>query len=188
MIITFGLSIFLGNLSLNIFSADFKSVPYLITSLKLYTIYIPATRLIAFGLSIFLTLILIVFLRKGKWGVALRATAQNVEVTEACGVNVNYIGLITMGIGCALAGSAGSMISITFSTFPSMGLPYAIKSFVVIIMGGMGSIGGAFYGGMLLGMVDTIGSHFLGNILSEMLAYMLMITVLLIKPEGIGGK
>lgn len=83
LIITFGLSIFLSNLALNVFSADFRSIPYLITSVKVYNIYLPATRLIAFSLSILLTFVLLLFLNKGKWGMGLRATSQNPEVSQA---------------------------------------------------------------------------------------------------------
>ena len=129
------------------------------------------------------------FLRSTKLGKAIRATSQSREVAMVCGIDVGRIHLITFGLAAALAAAGGTLISVIVAIQPEMGQIWTFKSFLVIVLGGAGNYPGALLGGMLLGLIEQLASLVLTTQLSEAVAYVLLVLVLLIRPTGLlGGR
>jgi branched-chain amino acid transport system permease protein len=189
LILTFGLSIFITNVAVLSWTSDYRSVEFLTGSFLLGPIAISKPRLVTFTFALLITVAAFVFLNKTKTGKAIRATSQHRELAQVCGINVRRIDLITFGLASALAGAGGSLISVMYSIFPEMGRGYVFKSFLVIVLGGTGNYPGAFLGGLLLGVVEGLTSLLLTAQLSEVIAYVLLVLVLLIRPTGLlGGR
>jgi branched-chain amino acid transport system permease protein len=121
-------------------------------------------------------------------GSAIEATAQDRVGAQLVGINVDRIDLITFGIGTALAAAAGALIGPILLVYPSMGGAVILKAFVIIILGGMGSIPGAILGGFMLGLIESIGGGYITTDYNEVLAFGVLVTVLAIKPTGLFGK
>jgi branched-chain amino acid transport system permease protein len=189
LILTFGLSIFITNIAVLTWTSDYRSVEFLTGSFLLGPIALSKPRLVTFSFALVITLGAFVFLNKTKIGKAIRATSQHRELAQVCGINVRRIDLITFGLAAGLAGAGGSLISVMYSIFPEMGRAYVFKSFLVIVLGGAGNYPGAFLGGLLLGVVEGLTSLLLTAQLSEVVAYVLLVLVLLIRPTGLlGGR
>jgi branched-chain amino acid transport system permease protein len=106
-----------------------------------------------------------------------------------CGVNVARVRMLTFGVASALAAAGGSLVAVMIAIQPEMGQVYTFKSFLVIVLGGAGNYPGALVGGMLLGLVEQLSSLFLTTQLSEAVAYVLLVVMLLIRPQGLlGGR
>ena len=121
-------------------------------------------------------------------GKAIRAATQDPTTAGVLGVNVNQIYAITYGIGACTAALGGLLIGLTFSFVPTSGFPWLLKSFVVVVLGGMGSIGGSLAGGLLLGLSEGIGGAFLGTGYRDMVGYLIFLLVLLVRPRGLFGR
>ena len=161
----------------------------------------PAYRfaIIAAGLAVAAGLYWLI--HKTRIGMLIRAGATNAEMVSALGVNISLLNTLVFGLGAALAGFAGWMAGPILSVQPGMGEPILILTLVVIVTGGIGSIRGAFYGAMIVGLVDTVGRAFLPTLLREflertlaqaagpaiasILIYLLMAVVLAVKPQGL---
>ncbi|MEM7828324.1 MAG: branched-chain amino acid ABC transporter permease, partial [Candidatus Aenigmatarchaeota archaeon] len=180
----------LTNIILLTWSADYRMVTpqYSGSGITIEGIAIPYIRIITFLIAIVLTVLLHLFLTKTKTGNAIRATGMDISASRLNGVNVSRIYSITFGIGAALAGSAGSLISITHSFSPTIGGSLTLKSFVICVLGGLGSAGGALAGGVLLGLVESFGSVYLGSGFKDAISFAMLVIVLIISPKGILGK
>jgi branched-chain amino acid transport system permease protein len=189
LLLTFGISILLANLAMLAFTSDYRSVEYLTGSFLVGNIAISKPRSAAFLLALAITGLAFLFLRSTRIGKAVRATSQNREVAEVCGINVRRIDLITFGLGAGLAGAGGSLVSVMFAVYPEMGQVYVFKSFLVIVLGGAGNYPGAFFGGLLLGVIEGLSSLFLTAQLTEVVSYVLLVALLLLRPQGLlGGR
>jgi branched-chain amino acid transport system permease protein len=185
LLLTFGISILIANLAMLAWTSDYRSVEFLTGSFLLGPIALSKPRLVTFGLALAITGLAFLLLNKTKLGKAIRATSQQRDVAQVCGINVRRIDLITFGLGAGLAGVGGSLVSVMFSVFPEMGQIYVFKSFLVIVLGGAGNYPGAFFGGLILGVVEGLASLLLSAQLSEVIAYMLLVIVLLVRPTGL---
>ncbi|MBI3781358.1 MAG: branched-chain amino acid ABC transporter permease [candidate division NC10 bacterium] len=189
LLLTFGISIFIANVAMLAWSSDYRSVEFLTGSFILGQIAVSKPRLISFVAALGLTGLAFLLLHRTKIGKAIRATSQHRDVAQICGINVRRIDVITFGLGAGLAGAGGSLVSTMFAVYPEMGLIYVFKSFLVIALGGAGNYPGAFFGGLLLGLVEGLASLFLTAQLSEVIAYIFLVIVLLVRPAGLlGGR
>lgn len=188
LLLTFGISMFILSLALYFWSADFRSVPYFTGSITLGSFAFSRPRVIAFGIAVVITLAVYIFLKKTKLGKAVRATSQSSEVAAICGVDVERIRLLTFGLGSALAAAAGSLLVVIYAVNPSTGQTFILKAFAIIVLGGMGSFLGAFIGALILGLAEAFTSFFFTAQLSEAVAYLLLILVLLFMPSGLLGE
>lgn len=179
LLATYGLSILVMNLSLASFTSDFRSVPVFQGSFIIGEIAFSKPRLIAAGISIFITWSVYLFLEKSKKGKAIRAVSQHPEIAQICGIDVTQIRMLTFGLALAMAASAGVLISMIFSFSPDIGEDFILKSFAIIIIGGMGSFIGAFLGGLILGLGESFTAFFLTGQWAEGVAYFLLVLVLL---------
>lgn len=139
-------------------------------------------------LSISITILLYAFLKYTKFGCAIRAVSQDHEAAWLIGVNVNTVGLVTFGLGTMLASIGGMFTAPVTAATPDMGASAEIMGFAIIILGGMGSLGGAIIGAFLLGYVDTFVTSYTSGGWGGAVAFLFMIFVILVKPEGLFGK
>ena len=189
LLLTFGVSIALVNLAQLAFTSDLRAVEYLTGSIPLGPFAVSKTRLVAFVFAVGVTALAFLFLQRTRLGKAIRATSQNREVAMVCGVDVQRIHMLTFGFATALAAAGGALISVIVAIQPEMGQIWTFKSFLVIVLGGAGNYPGALLGGMLLGLVEQGASLFLTTQLSEVVAYVLLVLVLLVRPTGLlGGR
>ncbi|MCD6076108.1 MAG: putative type branched chain amino acid transport system, permease component [Ramlibacter sp.] len=144
----------------------------------------PVYRLFMSGLCIALALGLYFLISRTRLGMKIRAGAFNHEMTEALGVNVKLIHAVVFALGVGLATIAGMIAAPISSVYPNMGSQVLIMCFVVVVIGGIGSVRGALISALLVGLVDTFGKVLLPQV-AGMLVYMLMAAVLLWKPEGL---
>lgn len=144
----------------------------------------PVYRLFISGVCIALALGLYLLISKTRLGMKIRAGAFNREMAEALGVNIKLIHSVVFGLGVALASVAGMIAAPVSSVYPNMGSQVLIMCFVVVVIGGIGSVRGALISALLVGLVDTFGKVLLPQV-AGMLVYMLMAAVLLWKPEGL---
>jgi branched-chain amino acid transport system permease protein len=185
LLLTFGISIALVNLAQLMFSSDLRAVEYLTRSFVVGPFAVSGSRFVAFVFAIAVTALAFLFLQRTKLGKAIRATSQSAEVAMVCGIDVARIHMITFGLGAALAAGGGALIAVIVAIQPEMGQVWTFKSFLVIVLGGAGNYPGALLGGLLLGLVEQLASLFLTTQLSEVVAYVLLVVVLLIRPSGL---
>jgi branched-chain amino acid transport system permease protein len=189
LLLTFGVSIGIVNLAQLAFTSDLRAVEFITGSWIVGGIALSKSRTVAFLVAAGLTAAAFLFLQRTKLGKAIRATSQSREVAMVCGINAPRIHLYTFGIASALAAAGGSLVAGIVAIQPEMGQVYTFKSFLVIVLGGAGNYPGALLGGMLLGLVEQLASLFLTTQLSEAVAYVLLVLVLLLRPTGLlGGR
>jgi branched-chain amino acid transport system permease protein len=188
--VTVGLSMALQNGVLYLWSADYRGVrvPVATMSFSIGNISISLSRLIVFAATIAVVLFLIFFLKKTSLGKAMRATSQNWRAAWLMGVNIHKIYLIAFAIGSALVGIAGCLLIPIYSVFPSVGINFVLITFVVVVLGGMGNILGAFLAGILVGLVETVSGFILTPSLGLMIVFVFFMLILLFKPSGLAGK
>ena len=189
LLLTFGLSTFFMGTALLLWTANFRSVPYLTGSVNVLGLNLSQTRLVAFVIALAVTGLTYAFLRFTTFGKAIRATAQNAEVAQVCGINVGRVRLATFALGSAMAAIAGSLIAMIFTISPEMGRMFIGRAFAIVVLGGLGSFVGAFLGALVLGMVETLAAYFTNTQLAEGVSYAVLVLVLLLRPSGVfGGK
>ncbi len=186
---TVGLSVALMNAALLFFTADFRSVKisYAEWTWRLGGVAIPVPRLFAFLGAILLAGLLTLFLTKTDMGKALRAVAQDREVSMLLGINPKRMYLIAVGLGTALAGAAGGLIMPFFYVFPTVGVTFVLIAFVVVILGSLGSIEGAMVAALIVGVAEAMGILFAGSDLGLVVVFAILVAGLVFKPSGLMG-
>ncbi|HLH87533.1 MAG TPA: branched-chain amino acid ABC transporter permease [Xanthobacteraceae bacterium] len=194
IIVTFGLTILITNLALVVFGPFSKSPPsFLQGTLIAGPLILPYDRLIASIVAIVILAGLAWFLARTSLGQALDAVSQSRESAAVIGINPKRMYTIAFGLGSALAGGAGALIAPIFALSPDMGELPGVQAFIIIVLGGMGSVGGSIIGGILLGIVQGLGVGYLPDP-NRALAYtqafgaLLLIVVLLVRPTGLFGR
>lgn len=190
LILTFGLEIFLVNFMTTFFSADFRSVTpdYAGESLIMGDIVIPYIRLAVFGICILIAAVMGFFLDRTWTGKAIKATSLDREAAMMTGINPAKIYAITFALGSALAGVAGTLLTLTQAFSPTIAGGLTLRAFIVSILGGLGRIEGALIGGLLLGVIETFSSYFIGESYKNAIAFGLMVLMLILRPSGIMGR
>ncbi|MDD2427012.1 MAG: branched-chain amino acid ABC transporter permease [Eubacteriales bacterium] len=190
ILFTVGLSIFLQNLVLMIKGGApvTATVPLSTQTLPVGDLIVSIPRLLAFVLSIVITVILWFFISKTDTGRAMRAVSQDRETSLLMGINEYKTYAIAFGIGTVLLGLAASMVSTFLYAFPTMGSSYTLRSYVIVALGGIGSIPGAMIGGLVVGIIESISAQFMPASYSEVVIFIIFILVLVIKPSGMFGK
>jgi branched-chain amino acid transport system permease protein len=190
LILTFGLDLLIVNLGLIAWSADFRSVntAYAGQGLVLGSLVIPYARAGTLLLALLASAALFAFMDRTRTGNAIRATRMDLEAAEGVGVRIDRIYALTFAIGAALAGLAGGLISATLPITPIMGLTYTGKAFVVTALGGLGNMGGALVGGIVLGLAETLGATLFGPGYQDAIGYVLLVLILVVRPAGLLGR
>lgn len=190
MMLTFGIDLVLQNLGLWLFTADYRSVTtaYAGAGLSLGPVVVPYTRLAIGVLALVLAVAVHQFLTRTRMGRAIQATAQNREAAQLTGVPVQHIFALTFGVGAAVAGAAGAMVSTIQAISPTMGAAFLTKAFVVTVLGGLGHVSGAVLGGIVLGLAESLGAAFFGPGYQEATGFLLLVLILILRPQGLFGR
>jgi branched-chain amino acid transport system permease protein len=190
ILLTIGLGLIMSNSVMLAFTSDYKilTTKYSSSSVKILGLSISSPLVISFAITVAITAALYWFLLKTDTGQAIRATAQDREAARLMGINVGRMSIIAFGLGSALAGTAGALISPTYYIFPQVGSIFTLKAFVITVLGGMGSVIGATLGGVLIGVAESIGGLYFGAGWKDVVVFVLFLLVLLFKPAGLLGK
>ena len=161
---------------------------YTSTTIKLGSIIISKPKLISFVIAMIVTLILYIIIQRTEFGRALRATAQNRQVAQLMGINHKMIYALAFGIGLAITGLSGSLLVPNASVYPTVGNTYSNKCFIIVVLGGKGSIPGCLIGGILIGLIEKFGALFWTEAYAQVVVFALFILTLLFRPSGLMGK
>lgn len=151
------------------------------------TLSYPVYRLFMSGVCLLIALGMYLMIQKSRLGMMIRAGAHNREMTEALGINIRLLFALVFALGVALAAFAGLIAAPVSSVYPNMGGQVLIVCFVVVVIGGIGSVKGALFGALLVGLTDTFGQVYLPQV-AGMLVYVMMAIVLIYRPEGLFRK
>jgi len=164
--------------------------PFDNSSINFAGVIITPHQILILVVSLVMMLALKLFIDRTRMGKAMRATSLDQDTAMLMGINVNRVISLTFAIGSALAAVGGILIALDFKVYPSMGTMTGLKAFVAAVVGGIGNISGAMFGGILLGLLETFGVAILGipSGLKDTIAFGVLIIILLVKPEGLFGK
>jgi len=190
ILLTIGLGMIMSNSMMLVFTSDYKilTTDYSSSSFNIAGISISTPLLISFLITAVITAMLYWFLLKTDTGQAIRATAQDREAAQLMGINVKWMSILAFGMGSALAGTAGALISPTYYIFPQIGSTFTLKAFVITVLGGMGSIVGATIGGVIIGVAESVSAVYISSGWKDVVVFVLFLLVLLFKPAGLMGK
>jgi branched-chain amino acid transport system permease protein len=188
--LTFGLDLMLSNAMLAAFTADFRKITLEppLGVLFLGPVVLPVDRLLAVALALGLLGLLYLTLARSRIGRAIVAVRMDREAAALMGVRVKQVYAITFGLGTLMAGVSGPLLAIIFPLSPLSGFLYLGKAFVVCVLGGLGSVPGALVGGLTLGLAESFGALWLGPEYASTLSFVLLIAILLVRPEGLLGR
>lgn len=187
--VTLGISVVLQNLAFLLWGEKFQTVPYFFDgNLHLFGLNLPWQRVLIFVVCVGTIAAMTVFLKFSRTGWAIRATAQQPDAAAVVGVPVHRIRMLTFAIGSALAAIAAVVLAPIYAVNPWMGVPHLLKGFVVVIMGGVGSFPGAILAGFLLGITEAIGVTFTSSAWRDVIAFVIVILVIWVRPAGLLGK
>ena len=190
IITSFGLAVILQNSALLGFgpSPMLLQTEYSTIGVDIGPVYLPLQQLLIPVAMALLIAVLYAVLRYTWTGRSLRAMAQHATVAQLCGVQVRKVAIITFIVAAMLAGIAGFLMSTVYMVFPIIGNMIVLKAFTVVILGGMGNVAGAAAAGLLLGVVESLTAAYLGNGLRDIVGFVIVIAVLLMRPQGLFGK
>ncbi|WP_320169486.1 branched-chain amino acid ABC transporter permease [Maridesulfovibrio sp.] len=191
IIVTTGVWYMLDNLTLLLFGPDYRALapnPLKGQMLEFGEIFISVPKLCGFLISIGTAVALYIFLQKTRTGRAIRATSLDRDAASLMGINQWKIFNVAFGIGTAIAGISGVVLTPFYNVYPTVGVPFDVKSFVIVVLGGLGSIPGAIIGGIIIGLIESIGPMFMTSTWTEAIVYMLFLLVLFVKPSGLFGQ
>jgi branched-chain amino acid transport system permease protein len=190
ILLTIGLGLVMSNAVMLGFTSDYRilTTSYSSSSFQLLGISVSQPLLYSFLVTAAITGALFWFLQTTDTGQAIRATAQDRDAAQLMGINVKRMSVLAFGLGTALAGIAGALLAPTYYIFPQVGSPFTLKAFVVVVLGGMGSIVGATLGGVLIGVTESMSAVYIASGLKELVVYVLFLLILLFRPAGLLGK
>jgi branched-chain amino acid transport system permease protein len=190
IMVSIGLFLLLENLAQLLFGATPRMIkdPFGGATLNLGLFSTSVLRVFCLAFSCVAIALLQLFLSRTRLGVAIRATSQNRIAALLMGVDTSMVYALTFSVGVALAGIGGVLYGTLFAIFPTMGAMPTLKAFAVTIMGGMGSIRGAIFGGFILGIAETLGGNYISMNYKNAIGFVIIILVLLIKPSGLFGR
>jgi branched-chain amino acid transport system permease protein len=189
LLFTAGLSLLVANLALFTWSGDYRTIKlrYALLPMRPFGIAVPVPLAIAFALAIAITTVLYLFLTRTDTGRAVRATSQNPEAAALMGIDVDRVSAVTFGLGTALAGAAGVLLAPSLYLYPTVGEILVAKCFVIVVLGGLGSVSGAIAGGVLLGLVESLGAVYVSVAYKDTIGFVMFLLVLLFRPSGLFG-
>ncbi|MEM1953334.1 MAG: branched-chain amino acid ABC transporter permease [Candidatus Caldarchaeum sp.] len=189
IIATFGLSILLQNLALFWFGTAIRTPPPIFDAkLTFGLLELFGDRVAAIVISSTILITLYLYVAKSWTGAALRAVSQNMNAASILGISKTKMNALSLAVGGGLAALAGALLSNVLLVYPDMGVIPTLKAFVIIVLGGMGSIFGSLVGGLLLGVVEALGSTFVSVAYRDVYGFIVLILVLLLKPNGLFGE
>ena len=190
LLFTAGLGVFLSNLALVIFKGNPRTATTVYTGRSLHVgmLYVSVPKLISFVIAMGCTVLLYYFLQKSETGRAIRAASQNRNVVTLMGVNIKRLYNIAFAISVGMVGFAGALLLPYSSVQPTSGTTYSFKSFVIIVLGGQGSVIGALISGLLVGIIEKVGTLYFSDTTAQIAVFAVFVLVLLLRPNGLFGR
>ncbi|MHB1653801.1 MAG: branched-chain amino acid ABC transporter permease [Desulfitobacteriaceae bacterium] len=190
LVSSLGVSIILQNAVQLIWGPDPRNLTSPFSNMQIHVagLVLNRQRFFVVVIAMILVIALYYLIQKTNVGIAMRACAFDMDTAKLMGIKANNIIIMTFAIGAALASSAGTLLAPVFSVYPTMGVMATMKAFVVVLLGGVGNITGAIAGGVVLGLVETYAAGYWSSEYKDVIAFIIMILVLLIKPAGLFGK
>jgi len=187
---TFGLLMFFQNLMLAVSRGEAYSVASTSSdgALAIGDLKLSTARLVTFAASTLITVGLHFFLSRTLMGKSIRAVTQDKRAARAMGINVERTFLITFGIGAALAGMAGALLTPIYSITPAVGGNFILAAFAVVVLGGLGSVWGAYIGGLIVGVVEAFAGYYIDPSLRSAVWFVIFLVVLIVRPAGLLGQ
>lgn len=187
---TFGLLVLLQGLAQTFFSSDFLSVPNrpFADTLHLGPVAVSQASVVEGVGALLLTAVLFAFVEYTETGRAMRAVAEDRVAATLMGIDVQRTNALAFGIGAACVGAAGSLLMLSYPVYPTAGAPFALTAFVVVALGGFGSIQGALVGALLVGLLEVFGGFYLSPELKMVPVYLAYLVVVLVRPQGLLGR
>jgi branched-chain amino acid transport system permease protein len=189
LLASLGLSLFLVNGTELLFGADPKYLdsPFADETVEVGSIVVTQQRLLIFLVAAVAIGGLYAFIRFSRLGKMMRATAQNPEGAALTGIDIGFVHAYTFALSCGLAALAGALVGPTVMVFPTVGSWAVLKGFIVVVMGGLGSVSGALVGGLALGVIEALAGNYISLGFKEAIGYGIIIVVLLWRPNGLFG-
>lgn len=189
LLVTLGISIVLENLALLVFKSDTRTIetPYTLTTVAIGPAMIALPKLVAFAGALATSAVLLLILTRTDLGRAIRAVAKEKHGAKLMGIDVDHVYAMCFGIGLACLGAAACFLLPAYYVNPQVGAGFVPVAFTIVVLGGMGSFGGALAGGLLIGVVESLGGLFLGESLGQIGIFAVFIGVLLFRPQGLFG-
>lgn len=189
LLVTLGLSIIIENLALALWSSDTRTIetPYSFEMVDLGVAFIAVPKLVALAGAVMVAALLWALMRLTDLGKAIRALARERQGARLVGIDVDHIFAMSFGIGVAVLGAAACLLLPSFYVTPYVGHSFVLIAFTVVVLGGMGSFGGALAGGLIIGVVESLGGLFLGESLGQIGIFAIFIAILLFRPTGLLG-
>jgi branched-chain amino acid transport system permease protein len=190
LLLTLGLALFLENLALVVWQGDFRTVRSALSgaSFVLGDALVEVPRLLACVGAALVAVALFAFLRLTDVGKAIRALAEEAEGAALMGIDVSRIRAVAFGIGSACVAVAGALVTPFLYVSPDVGESFNIMAFVVVVLGGMGNFLGALFGGVIVGLAESLGAALLPGSLKHLVVFVIFVLVLLFRPEGVFGR
>jgi branched-chain amino acid transport system permease protein len=189
MIATLAISVIIQNGAVLLSGPAPRAMPDIVRgTLAIGPFSFPWSRLLVIAAAALIFIVFWLFMERTRLGRAMRAVAQDTETALIQGIRVNYMYPLAFGISVALAALAGALMGPIFSVSPFIGLTPMLKAFVVVILGGLGSVPGAVVGGLLLGLIESFTATIWGSLVSDILQLLLVILILLVRPSGLLGQ
>jgi branched-chain amino acid transport system permease protein len=190
LLVGFGLALALHALAVRLWTADDRSIttPYSGTVLTVGELSIPVIRLVSLAIAFALIAALHLLLARWRWGKAIRATAEDWQAALLTGIDVRRAYLLAFAIGTALAGAAGTLVSVGYSISPSMGLEWTLKALIVVVLAGLGSMLGTFVAGLFVGVAEALSAAAFGGPYREVVGLVIFVVVLVLRPRGLFGR
>ncbi len=189
LLVTLGISIVMENLALLFFKSDTRTIDtaYTLTTIPIGPAMISLPKLIAFGGALVTSAVLLWIVTKTDLGRAIRAVSKERQGAKLMGIDVDHVYALSFGIGLGCLGAAACFLMPAYYVNPSVGSGFVLVAFTIVVLGGMGSFAGALVGGLLIGVVESLGGLYLGESLGQIGIFLIFIGVLLFRPQGLFG-
>jgi branched-chain amino acid transport system permease protein len=190
VVVTLGISLILQNVALVVFSADLRTIPSAFSSSKFYIgdVIVRSTAAVACVVSIAVCIGLYLFLKNTALGRSIRATAEDAAAAQLCGISSERMYMLAFCLGVGSLGLVAPLIAPIYYVSPSSGVTFTLTAFIVVVLGSLGNFLGALAGGLIIGVVESIGSLLTSGSMSNILTYGLFILILLFRPSGLFGR
>lgn len=189
LLVTLGVSIIIENGLLATFRSDTRSidVPYGFSVIEIGTLFLSTPKVVAFVAAFVVAGLLWLVLARTDTGKAIRAVAKEKTGAALCGIDVSHVFAVTFGLGTACLAIAACLLMPTFLVNPRIGNAFVLVAFTIVVLGGMGSIGGALAGGLIIGVVESLSGLYFGESLGQIGIFLIFLVVLLFRPTGLFG-
>ncbi|HLC42070.1 MAG TPA: branched-chain amino acid ABC transporter permease [Methylomirabilota bacterium] len=188
LLLSFGLLFVIQNAALLLWSSDIKGYGYLSIPLRFLGAIFSANRIVAAAVALGVSVGFYLYLKRSIAGKAIRALMQEPEGAQLVGISLPKLHAYCFGVGIAMSAITGSLISMFFELTPFIGLSYTVTALVVIILGGLGNMMGSLAGGLILGLVETLGVYFAASDIRPIVSYGVLSLILILKPSGLFNR